>query len=157
MYAASTFTYASLCSLRTGLYPPRHNWRTWPKGGPLRAAFTLESCLEQAGYYISNTLNVPLQRELVTELHRPDREPFFRFCWFTPIHDRLTSHPVQGGTPHEQYEKHLEGAGEYLTQARELFDDCLLVILSDHGMGLRGDVPQPTDGNRRRAAADRRE
>jgi dTDP-3-amino-3,4,6-trideoxy-alpha-D-glucose transaminase len=142
MYAASTFTYASLSSLRTGLYPPHHNWRTWPKGGPLRAADTLESCLEGAGYHISNTMEVPFQREQVTELKRPACEPFFRFCWFTAIHDHLCAYPIWGGTPPATYQTYLEDIGDYLGRVQALFGDCLLLVVADHGMGLKGDTPR---------------
>lgn len=139
MYGGSTFTYPNLCTLRSGLYPHRHGWRTWPHGGPFQAEATLCGCLKKAGYHIDTTLNVPPENA-TRELNRPRREPFFRFCWFTGIHDQMFRAGMpERGIPHATYVSYLQGAKEWASKAVALFKDDLIVLLGDHGVGLQGD------------------
>lgn len=139
MYGSSTFTYSNMCSLRSGLYASRHGWRTWPKGGPFRADTTLERCLCQAGYHIDDTLKTPLAYEC-RKLKRPKQEPFFRFCWYLGIHDRVFSKGIpKTGVPPEMYKRCMKDTAQWATEAIELFSDSLILLLGDHGLGLQGD------------------
>jgi len=138
MYGGSTFTYPNLCSLRSGLYPIHHGWRTFPNNDPFRADVTFCDILKEAGYHISTTMETPPE-EITMKVERPHREPFFRFCWFTGIHDCVYSWTCHG-VPKDHYADCIQTCTEWLDRALKLFSDSLILVFGDHGVGLEGDV-----------------
>lgn len=143
IYGGSTFTYPNVCTLRSGLYPKTHGWRTWPHAYPpipkFRAETTLTDCLRDAGYHISNTMAVPLCNDH-RRLYRPKREPFFRFCWYMHIHDSMFRAGIPStGIPPETYRRQVNQARRWIAEAVEMFSDSLIFLFGDHGIGLAGD------------------
>ena len=139
MYSPSTFTYPVLCSLRSGLYPVHHGWRTWPEGGPFKAATTLEECLTYGGYNIHHTLEVPPSSE-TRYIRRPKETPYFTFCWYMGIHDRIFSSAVPPkGVIGRKYKSSVLYAADWVERAIQKFDGDMILLFGDHGIGLAGD------------------
>lgn len=165
MYAPSTFTYAVMCSVRSGMYPPRHGWRTWPKGGPFRkeAIKTLEDFLSEAGYAILWNMHVPCSNDdnlywklLLRVSHREffERIPCFdrkALCYESLKEKRATECPFfvflhcwwghHAAINKKSYGESLKEIEAFLdfVFARfttNLFENTLWVIFSDHGRRL---------------------
>ena len=151
MYSPSTFTYSNLSSVRSGMYPPRHGWRSWPKIYPLGDNIkTLEHFLDEAGYSF-NGINLPCalfntQKNIEDKslfIGRTQQEPFFLYshCWY--IHDsRFSSHSES----EKDYATFLPPAVDFIKTAFDRADaqnfdnDTLWIIMSDHGVGMKDEV-----------------
>lgn len=152
MYAPSTFTYAVMCSVRSGMYPPRHGWCTWPKGGPFREEFIktidgflddegnrIDGFLGDEGYTILSDMHTPcsndeyLYRELLEKVMIAE-QPFFLFlhCWWG-------HHAEKNRTSYGESLKEMVAFIEFVFarfNAFGLFENTLWIIFSDHGTRL---------------------
>ena len=149
MYSPSTFTYSNLSSVRSGMYPPRHGWRSWPKIYPLGDNIkTLEDFLDGAGYSF-NGINLPLRntQEFVEDkkmfIARTQREPFFLYSHCMDVHDMRFSSRRES---EKDYATFLPPAAGFIktafdrAEAQNYDNDTLWIIVSDHGVGMRDEV-----------------
>ena len=151
MYSPSTFTNAIMTSVRTGMYPPRHGWRTWPESHPIGDNIkTIGSFLEDAGYTVSDDITMPTPfGEDRTEIYtsninafkeKTSQEPFFLYSQYLRIHDGLFR--THRDMTDKNYLSLVSRAGHYANRAyeyimRQKFDnEILFIISSDHGVGL---------------------
>ena len=95
MYSPSTFTNANMSSVRSGMYPPRHGWRSWPKTTPFRENIkAIEDFLDEAGYCF-NRISLPMnvgETQKIVESEKAlqtmtRQEPFFLYSHYVDIHD----------------------------------------------------------------------
>lgn len=152
MYSPSTFTNANMSSVRSGVYPPRHGWRSWPKTQPIKENIkTLEDFLGEAGYRVVNEITMPInygetQKFIDDEdlfRDKTAQEPFFLFSQYMNIHRGILERRVFG-VPH--YRNLISDAGDFIKKAFEWavkcgFDDrTFWIVMGDHGIRLDGDV-----------------
>ena len=145
MYGGATYTYANISTINSGLYPMSHNCRM--NTNRLGEEATLCKELERAGYYISNSLDFARWPGLEYAGHiiRPEKEPFFRFCWCMNAHGG--AHPyTYGGVPRPEYEDAVRTCIPWMDNALELFSDSLILMLGDHGVALEEDAFRLKEG-----------
>lgn len=155
MYASGTSTIINLCSIRSGMYPPRHGWRKWPICDEFRYGEikTLEQFLADVGYNIVSDLSYPwsplttqqfLINEEIFEQSIVER-PFFLYAHHNHLHDILFSAVGPSHADHDIYKENMIHIDNYIRNVFELIeshglkDDTLVVIIADHGIGLYGD------------------
>ena len=155
MYVSGTSTIVNLCSIRSGMYPPRHGWRKWPICDEFRyeEIKTLEQFLEDAGYNLVSDLSYPwsplttqqlLINEEIFERSIVER-PFFLYAHHNYFHDLILPAVGPSKADHELYKENVIWIDKYLRnvfaliESRGLKDDTLVVIIADHGIGLSGD------------------
>jgi len=151
MYSPSTFTNANMSSVRSGMYPPRHGWRSWPKDYPLgKNIKTLEDFLDDAGYCF-NRINMPMKPGETQEFIENEQvfqkmtkqEPFFLYSQCMHIHDSRYD-GARGGE--KDYATFLPPAAGFIktafeqAEAQNFDNDTLWVIVSDHGVGMKDDT-----------------
>jgi len=155
MYSTGTFTIVNLCSIRSGMYPPRHGWRRWPiydqfKYGEIK---TLEKFLAGAGYNIVSDLSYPwapltTQRLLINEEkfeQSTAEQPFFLYAHHNHFHDLVFPAVGPSRTDHKAYNENVIWVDKYirnafaLIESHDLKNNTLVVIIADHGIGLYGD------------------
>ena len=152
MYSPSSFTSANMSSVRSGMYPPRHGWRSWPGNRLIKENIkTLEDFLCEAGYHVANEITMPINygetQEFVDDGNvfrdMTAQEPFFLFSQYMGIHKGVLEN---GCYVVAHYRSLLSNArsfiGKAFDQAKEYgFDNkTLWVIMGDHGIRLDGDV-----------------
>lgn len=155
MYSASTFTNATMTSLRTGMYPTQHGWRSWPKSYPISEDIkTLEDRLSEAGYHVANRITMPMvlgetqtfieDKKLFAK--KTIREPFFLYSQYMGIHDGVFFKEARKMDITEgNYKSLLPAAGNFIKLAFQRLENrlpglaTLCVIMSDHGVGLEND------------------
>lgn len=155
MYSPSTFTNANMTSLRTGMYPAQHGWRSWPKIYPISNDIkTLEDRLSEAGYHIANRITMPMNlgetqafiedKKLFAE--KTNHEPFFLYSQYLDIHDGVFYKEVNRMDITEgNYKSLMPEAGNFIKLAFQRLEnrqpgrETLWVIMSDHGIGLEND------------------
>ena len=155
MYSTGTFTVVNLCSIRSGMYPPRHGWRRWPiyyefKDDQIK---TLEDFLAEAGYSMAFDLSYPFhptttERLLIDEEkfeQATAERPFFLYAHQNQMHNVIFPEVGPPNDAHSMYENNMVWIDKFIRDAFELIeshglkDDTLVVIIADHGFGLMGD------------------
>lgn len=155
MYVSGTWTIVNLCSIRSGMYPPRHGWRRWPIYNDFKyeKIKTLEQFLEDAGYNLVSDLSYPFfppwtQRLLIDEEIFEQsivERPFFLYAHHNYLHNLLFPAVGPSKADHKLYGENVIWIDKYLRNAFALIeshglkDDTLVVIIADHGIGLHGD------------------
>ena len=155
MYASGTSTIVNLCSIRSGMYPPKHGWRKWPICNEFRYGEikTLEQFLAEAGYNIVSDLSYPwspttTQQLLINEETFEQsivKRPFFLYAHHNYFHDLIFPAVGPSHADHELYRENVIQIDKYLRnvfaliESHGLKDDTLVVIIADHGIGLYGD------------------
>lgn len=155
MYVSSTFTIGNLCSIRSGMYPPRHGWRTWPisYGFKEEEIKTLEDFLSEADYNIISNMKFPWDPHTTQQLLINEKQfkqatterPFFLYAHHNHLHDLVF--PAIGSANADRlfYRENLDPIDKYIRntflkiRSHGLNDDTLVVIIADHGIGLSGD------------------
>ncbi len=150
MYSPSTFTNANMSSVRSGMYPPRHGWRSWPGTYPLGENIkTLEDFLDENGYCF-NRISMPMKLGETQELIENEKsfqiktqqEPFFLYSQCVDIHDKylLLCDGIYG-----DYKECVPFAEYFVrtafkrAESQNFENDILWIIMSDHGIGLEDD------------------
>ena len=146
MYSPSTFTNAIMSSVRSGMYPPRHGWRSWPDSYPLGENIkTIEDFLDEAGYS-SNRISLPIkpgETQKIMERKRAlkamtRQEPFFLYSHYIDIHNEFFFDKMEYGGLIPAAGDFVETAFKYVKNLN-FKNDILWIIMSDHGIGLEGD------------------
>ena len=151
MYSPSTFTNANMSSIRSGMYPPRHGWRSWPGTYPLGDNIkTIEDFLDESGYSY-NAIEMPMNlgetQALIEQgglfLWMTEQEPFFLYSQCMYIHDERFGHVYVNDS--SDFATFLPPAVDFIktafgrVEAQGFDNDTLWIIMSDHGVGMRGD------------------
>ena len=146
MYSPSTFTNANMSSVRSGMYPPRHGWRSWPKTTPFRENIkAIEDFLDEAGYCF-NRISLPMnvgETQKIVESEKAlqtmtRQEPFFLYSHYVGIHNGYFYEELE-------YDGLIPAAGDFVETAfghvenQNFENDILWIIMSDHGVGLEDD------------------
>lgn len=158
MYAPSTFTNAVINSLQSGMYPPRHGYRTWDPGGDAlpdtvfarENVKTLDDYFREAGYTMITSMSasmknppIKIRQHMIPNLFECaiTHQPFclFLHCW--EVHDTcITNQSLRRGLTEDLYRYGLVGAEGFLqTAISENVANTLWVIFGDHGLGLMDD------------------
>jgi len=152
MYSPSTFTSANMSSVRSGMYPTRHGWRSWPEAQPIKENIkTIEDFLGKAGYHIANEIAMPIDygaTQMIVDdgnlfREKTANEPFFLFSQYMGIHRGILE---RRDFRILNYRNLVDGAGGFVRKAFGRADECgfedrvLWIIMGDHGIRLDGDV-----------------
>lgn len=157
MYAPSTFTSSVVCSIQSGVYPPRHGYRTWDPGGRAlpdnvfvkKDIKTINDYLREAGYTVVSNMSASLRKppvkfgqDMIPRLfgYAVAHQPFFLFlhCW--QIHDTCVTNRTFGqGISEENYQWGLLGTEGFLETALSVLnaaENTLWIVFGDHGLAL---------------------
>ena len=146
MYSPSTFTNAIMSSVRSGMYPPRHGWRSWPGAYSLDENIKpIEDFLDEAGYCF-NRISLPMkpgetQKIMMSEKAfqtMTQQEPFFFYSHYVDLHNEYFFEK-------KEYGGLIPAAGDFVEMSfkragnQNFENDILWIIMSDHGIGLEAD------------------